>query len=86
MAKAKEFPVDFKQNVNGCWTGHAFLRSNTNKLFMISFSAAPGTAANRAKPQIRDGLKVAVADFLAANKNYSRISEEEYRAIEKANR
>ena len=77
MAKAKEIKVNFYQNVNECWTGTALLKCNrTGKTYKISYSMAPGTRANSARPIIRDELKKMCTEFITEHPTYVRVELE----------
>lgn len=83
MAKPKEFPVEVKKDVNGCWSGSAYLLDKkTNKVFCVSCAVAPGTHNNQAKPQIRERLKVMCAERIELNPNYVRITHAEANKID----
>lgn len=83
MAKPKEFPVEVKKDVNGCWSGSAYLfDKKTNKVFCVSCAVAAGTHSNQAKPQIRERLKEMCAEHMELNPNYVRITHEEANKID----
>lgn len=77
-AKEKEYKVEFIKDVNGCWSGSAYvIDARTNKIHCLSCSVAPGTKATSARPEIRNRLKEMVAEYIAEHINCSRITIEE---------
>lgn len=78
MAKKNEFKVEFRKDVNGCWSGSAYMKDNkTGKVVCLSTSCAPGTKANSARPLIRDRLIEMCAEYTDTHINAVRVNRDD---------
>ena len=77
-AKEKEFKVEFRKDVNGNWSGSAYVKNpSLKRIVSLSYSVAPGTKANSARVEIRNHLKEMVENYKLDNPGSERVTIEE---------
>ena len=73
--KEKQFKVKFIKDVNGAWSGAAYMRNTDNSVYTISAAAMPGMKSATARKEVAAMLNERCEEY-AAETGATRIEKE----------